>query len=246
MPKYTVCSLASAWPCWPATARSRLDAPAECRDDIADDGPDARLLLAGKYRSAYSRPMAPLIACCVTSVARCDAVNRGKRSAKARGSTSAYGRSRGNADSPATRPAVAESTSSAAPLIALGCQTTKVFCFARPAAAKNADQSMPGAWRAKSARVQRLSALRSSADASGVAWLSAMAVSSAHRRRRVARAIESGELQQWRDVALVFGAPAAVGRGIEVLLASGQAEATLQQEDDIGRFAVAAGFHRQA
>jgi hypothetical protein len=65
------------------------------------------------------------------------------------------------------------------PGLEAGCQATSSPCRDSPAASKKAVQSIPGARRAKSERVHTLSALRSFADASRVAWLSAIAVSSA-------------------------------------------------------------------
>jgi hypothetical protein len=52
----------------------------------------------------------------------------------------------------------------ASPAIAPGCQATTSCCRDKPAALKNASQSMPGARALKSARVQRWSALRSLVD----------------------------------------------------------------------------------
>ena len=119
---------------------------------------------------------------------------------------------------------------------------------ANPAAAKKADQSMPGASRAKSARVHRLSALWSLADASRVAWLCAMAVSSAiTASARCVRAVEAGERQQAADVLLVSRSQRLHARlGAEVVLAVRQAEPALQQEGDVGLLAVDARLHRQA
>ena len=88
-------------------------------------------------------------------------------------------RRHGSAGSPSTSPAAATRPAPPTPVTAVGCQATNVSCRANPAAAKKPDQSMPGARRAKSARVHRLSALWSLADASRVAWACASAVSSA-------------------------------------------------------------------
>ena len=107
---------------------------------------------------------------------------------------------------------------------------------------------MPGAWRAKSPRVHRLSALWSLADASRVAWACASAVSSAITAwARCSARSKPASAQQAADVLLVSGSERLHARlGADVVLAVRQAQPALQQEGDVGLLAVDARFHRQA
>ena len=108
---------------------------------------------------------------------------------------------------------------------------------------------MPGASRAKSARVQTLSALWSLADASRVAWLCAMRRLQRHhrlgplrpRRSRPASA-SSRPMYSWYCVL----SACMRGLGADVVLAVRQAEPALHQERDVGLLAVDARLHRQA
>ena len=106
---------------------------------------------------------------------------------------------------------------------------------------------MPGARRAKSARVHRLSALWSLADASRVAWrLRERRLQRQDRFGPLLRMVEAGQCQQAADVLLVPRSERLHARlGADVVLAVRQAEPALQQEGDVGLLAVDAGFHRK-